>query len=111
MQPAAATALIVPYPLVTIPSQTQKMPSYCVTCTPLGKQCPTNYPMPLNPNWSDLEGEQEDWNGDKQKEKELELQNNNITDSPSPQYQSTSTTDTDKTVAPQLTNTLVPSKT
>ena len=47
-----ATAAVpdVPNPPVTISSQTQKMPGYCVTCMPLGKQCPTNYPMPLNPN-------------------------------------------------------------
>ena len=51
-----------------------------------------------NPNWSEL--------------KKLELKNNNITDPPNPQYQSTSTTNTDETVlAPQLNETLVPSKT
>ena len=60
-----------------------------------------------------MEEEEEDWNGDKQKEKELKelkLKNNNITGLP--QYQSTSTTDTAETVlAPQLTDTLMPSKT
>ena len=48
----------------------------------LGKQCLTNYSTPLNPNWSDSEGE-EDWNDDKQKQKELkklELKNDNIPD-------------------------------
>ena len=59
------------------------MPGYCVTCMPLGKQCPTNYLMPFNPNWSDSEREGEEWNGDKQKEKELkelELKTSNIID-------------------------------
>ena len=43
--------------------------------------------------------------------KELELKNNTITDPQIPRSQSTSTTNTDETVlAPQLTNTLVPSK-
>ena len=68
---------------------------------PFEKPCPTTYPMPLNHNWSDFEGEEEDWNGDRQKEKELkelELKNNNIIEPHSPQYQSTSTTDTDDTV-------------
>ena len=66
---------------------------------------------PLNPNLSNLEGEEADMNGDSQKEKErkeLELMDNNFTESQSPQYQSTSTTNTDDTVlAPKLTNTLV----
>ena len=46
--------------------------------------------MPLNANWSDSEGEEEEWNGDQQKEKELKelkLKNNNITD---PQSHNTS---------------------
>ena len=68
--------------------------------------------MPLNPNWSDSEGEEEDWIGDREKEKEikeLELKNNNIIEPESPHYQSTSITDRDDTVlAPKLTDTLVP---
>ena len=78
----------------------------------LGKLCPTTYPMPLHPNWSDWEGEEEYWNGDREKEKELtelELKNNNIIEPQSPQYQSISTTDTDYTIlVPKLTNTQVP---
>ena len=68
-QPATTTATdpVVPNPLVTISSKTQH---YCATCTPLIKQCPTTYPTLLNPNWSNLEGQDEDWNGDRQKEKE-----------------------------------------
>ena len=84
-----------------------KESNYYATCTPLGKQCSTTYP--LNPNWSDLKGE-EDLNGDKQKVKELELKNNNITECQRSQYQSISTTNTDKTVlVPKLTDFLVPS--
>ena len=115
-QPARVTATVpfVPNIPVTIPSQTQKMPGYCATCTPLGKQCPTNYPMTPNPNWSNSEGKEGDWNSDKQKQKELkklQFKNNNITDIQSPKSQSTFTTDTNETViAPQFTNTLVPSK-
>ena len=111
-------------PLVTKPDQ--KPQSYCVTCTPLGKQCLTTYPMPLNPNWSyseeeekdlkvpnEAEEEIEDWEGyiQRQKEiKELELKNNNITiPQSSPKSQSTSTSDTDDTVVHtlQLTDTLI----
>ena len=52
MQQATATVPAMPTkPSVTISDQ--KSLNYCVTCTPLGKQCPTTYPMPLNPNWSD----------------------------------------------------------
>ena len=69
--------------------------------------------MPLNTNWSDSEGEEEDWNGDKQKQKELkqlELKNNNITEPQSPHYQSMSTTNTAETVLlPKHIDTLVPS--
>ena len=43
--------------------------------------------------------------------KELEVKNNNITDPQSPKCQSTSSNDTDEAVlAPQPTNTLVPSE-
>ena len=67
----------------------------------LGKPCPTTYPMPFNPNWSNL-GEDEDWNGERQKDKELK--NNNIIEPQSPQYQSMFTT----IIAQKLSNTLVP---
>ena len=72
-------------------AQNNKMSSYCVTWKPLGKQCPTNYPMPLNPNWY-TSGREEHWNGDKQKLKELELKNSNIINPRSPKSQSMSTT-------------------
>ena len=67
MQPATDTATVqaAPNAPVTIPSQTQKMSGYCVTCTLLGKQFPTNFPISFNPNWSNSE-EQEDLNGNKQ---------------------------------------------
>ena len=101
MQPATTTAAVtttttVPFtsnPPITVSSQNQQRSNYCATCTPLGKQCQTTYPMGLNPNWSDLEEEEKDWNGDRWKEKELkelELKNNNIIEPQSPQYQSTS---------------------
>ena len=97
---------------ITISSQTQQRLTYCVTFTSLGKQCPTTYSMPFNPNWSDLEGKEEDWNGERQKEKKLkeqELENNSLIEPQSPQYQLTSTTNTDDTIlAPELTNNLVP---
>ena len=67
-------------PLVTLSNQTQKTPGYCVTCIPVGKQCPVEYPMPLKSDWLDSEEEGndskeqnevkeeiEDWDGDLQK--------------------------------------------
>ena len=78
----------------------------------MADQCPTNYPC--HQPYLVWFGRKEDWNGDKQKQKEvkeLEFKNNNITDPQNPNSQSTSTTDTGETVlAPQLTDTLVPSK-
>ena len=73
-------------PLVTMPNQTQKSPGYCLTCTPVRKQCPTEYPMPLKPDWTDSEEEEkdlkeqneaeeeiEDWDGDLQKQKKPKI--------------------------------------
>ena len=60
MQPVIATATVpavLTKPLVTLSDQ--KSPSYCATCTSLGKQCLTTYPMPFNPNWSDSEEEKD----------------------------------------------------
>ena len=55
---------------------------YCVICTPVGKQCLTNYTMSLNPSWYNLQ--EEDSNGAKQKPKELQLKINNVTEPQSP---------------------------
>ena len=74
MQPATAPAMQ-SKSLVTISNQIS--PSYCATCTPLRKQCPTTYPMPIN--WSESNEEEKDlkvpdeaeeiidWDGDIQK--------------------------------------------
>ena len=121
-QPATATVVVtatattaVPFasnPPITVFSQTQQRSTYCVTCTPLGKQCPMTYHMPLNRHLSDLEEENEDFNCNRQKEKELkeqELENKNLIEPQMPQYQSMFTTDTDDTIlAPEYTDTLVP---
>ena len=48
-------------PLVTMSDQTQ-FPEYCVTCTPVGKQCQKEYPMPLISDWSDSKEEEKDTN-------------------------------------------------
>ena len=77
----------------------------------MGKQCPTTYPMSLNPNWSDSEGEEGDWGGHKQKEKEqkekeqkeLKLKNYFPT---SPKYMPNTQSDTDDTLTQNL---LIPS--
>ena len=101
-------------PPIMISSQTQQRSNYCATCTPLGRQCPTTYPMSLNPNWSDSEGEEIDRDGDKQKEKEekekeqkeLKPKDKNYFP-PSPKYMPNSPSDTDDILTPELTNTLV----
>ena len=107
---------------VTISNQWS--PSYCETCVPLGKQCPTTLPIPLSPNWSNSEEEKdlkvqneaeeeiEDWGGDIQRQKELKLKNNNITiPQSSSESQFTSTSDMEETVVhtTQLSDTLVTS--
>ena len=72
LQPASATAIVpvVSNPPVTISSQTQKKTGYWATYMPLGKQCPTNYPMALNNNWSEEEEEEEEeWNSENRKKK------------------------------------------
>ena len=125
MQPATATVPAMPTKSLVATSD-QKFPSYCATCTPLGKQCPTTYPIPLNPTWSNSEEEKDlkvpneaekeiaDWDGDIQmqkKQKQLELNNNVTIPQSSPKSQSISTSDTDEMVVhtPQLTDTLVTS--
>ena len=50
-QPAIATVPAMLTNLLVVISD-QKSPSYCMTCTILGKLCTTTYLMPLNPNWS-----------------------------------------------------------
>ena len=110
-QPATVKALVQATPTKPpVAISSQKTPGYCVTCTPLGKQCHRTYPMPLHSNWLDSKEEEKDpkeeeienWNGDikRQKElKELQLKNNNVTIPQScPKSQSTSTSDIDKTV-------------
>ena len=75
-QPATVPAVST-QPSVTMSDQTQNSPGYCVTCTPVRKQCPTKYLMPLKSDWSDSEKEEkdtieqnaeeekvEDWDGD-----------------------------------------------
>ena len=74
--------------------QTQKSLGYCAICTPVGKICPTEYPIPLKSDWSDSEEEEkdtneqnkveeevQDWDSDLQKQKEIkekEVKNINI---------------------------------
>ena len=63
-QPAAVSAT--PAPLMeTLAAQSQKPPKYCAICTPAGKLCPTEYPLPIKADWSD----------DSEEEKETQWQN------------------------------------
>ena len=55
--------------MVSTSGQTQQVPNFFVLCTPIGKQCPDNYLLPIHPEWSDSEEEEKDLNRQEEKEK------------------------------------------
>ena len=64
-------------PLITMSNQTQKSPGFCATCTPVRKQCHTEYPMALKLDWSDSE-EEKDFKKQSEAEEEIEDWDANI---------------------------------
>ena len=69
----AATGIFMQPPTVWAHSkigQSQPTPRFCKLCTLADRKCLNSSLLPNNPEWSDLEEEEEDWVGEEQKEKE-----------------------------------------
>ena len=58
-QPVLIPATVPTQPVVTTSGQPQKVQQFCALCTPIGIQCQNNYLMPLHPECSDPEEEEE----------------------------------------------------
>ena len=64
-QPITIPATAPTQPVVTISGQLQQVPKFCALCTPMGRQCPSNYLLPIHPKWSDPEEEEKHLNKQK----------------------------------------------
>ena len=71
-QPVTIPVTAPTLPVVTASGQPQQVPKFCALCTPIGRQCPNNYLLPIHPEWSDPEEEEKDPNKQEDKEKQAE---------------------------------------
>ena len=58
IQPITIPATAPTQLIVTVAGQPKMFPKFCALCTPIGRQCPNNYLLPIHTNWSDPEKEE-----------------------------------------------------
>ena len=70
VQPVTILATVPNQPVITASWQPQQFPKFCALYTPVGRQCPNNYLLPIHPEWSDPEEEEKDLNKQEGAEKQ-----------------------------------------